>query len=150
MADLTYDAVIRILGEGKTEKFTLDTSAAQTIYKGQPVVLDMSGDTLNVVGFVDATTLVAADVCVGIAAEQKTVKLGDPETTEIEVYVFPSIVGFKDSTRTNADMGKKVYMSDSGTLSLTSTANPYLGIIFKVEDGYCYVKMYTPLICVDA
>ena len=149
MADLSFDANIHVLGNGKTERWVMDTSTGQTIYKGQPVILS-AADTVNVRGWVDATVVATTDVCVGIAAEKKTVATGDPETTEIEVYTFPSIVGFLDATRTNADMGKKVYMSDSATLSLTAAQNPYLGKIFKVEDGYCYVKLYTPLICVDA
>lgn len=146
MADLTSDAPIRFLGEGKSEKWLLDTSAAMTVYKGQPMIIDQSVDTANARGFVDATVVDPADVVLGIAAEGKTVASGDPETTEIEVYTAPSIVGFKSSVFANTDLGKTVYMSDSGTLSSTAADNPEIGKLFKVEDGYCYVELSTPKI----
>lgn len=144
MADLTYDAQLRLLGESKSEKWHLDTSGAQTIYKGQPMMIDQSVDTLNARGFVDATVVDPADVILGIAAEGKSVVSGGDETTEIEIYVWPSIIGFKSAVFTNADLGKTVYMSDSGTLSATAADNPEIGTLDKVEDGYCYVRLSTP------
>ena len=150
MADLTYDAYIKIKGEAKTEIFFLDTSGAQTIYKGQPMIIDQDVDTVNVRGFVTATTVAATDVFVGIANEGKTVAASAAETTEIELLVGPSIVGFKDTALTNADLGKTLYMSDSATLSETASQNPQIGTLFKVEDGYAYVKLTAPQICSGA
>lgn len=150
MADLSRDAYIKVKGEKKSEIFFLDTSGAQTIYKGQPMIIDQNVDAENARGFVDATTVVAADVFLGIADEGKTVTSGAAETTEIQIIVGPSIVGFKDATLTNADLGKTIYMSDSGTLSETATANPQLGALFKVEDGFAYVKLTAPQICSGA
>lgn len=152
MADLTSDAPIRILGEVTTQRYTLDTSVARTVYKGQPMIVDQSVDaTGNVVQFVDAVVVVATDVFVGIAAEGKTVAAGAPETTEIECFVEPTIVGFKSSVFTDgADLGKTVYMSDSGTLSTTATANPQIGKLVKVQDGYAFVQLITPQICTGA
>lgn len=150
MADLTQDATIRFLGEAKSEKFSLDTSGAQTIYKGQPIIIDQSVDTLNARGFVDATVVDPTDVCLGISAEGKTVLAGGAETTELEVYTYPSIVGLKSTVFTDADLGKTVYMSDSGTLSVTAADNPQLGTLFKVEDGYAYIRLTTPQVCAGA
>ncbi len=150
MADLTTDAPLRIKGEAKSEFFTIDTAANRSIYKGQPMLIDQDVDTTNVVQFVNAVTVASTDVCVGIAAEGKTVVSGDPETTEIEVYVTPSIVGFKSTVYTNANLGATVYMSDSGTLSATNGSNPQIGKLFKVEDGYCYVLLTAPQICTAA
>ena len=117
MTDLSADASLRILGEGKTEKWTIDTAAGATYYKGQPMMLLLNaGDTLNVAGWVGKQDIKATEVCVGIAAETKTVVTGDPETTEIEIYVAPSIIGFKSTVFTNADLGKAVYMEDSAIL----------------------------------
>jgi hypothetical protein len=46
-----------------------------------------------------------------------------------------------------ADLGKTVYMSDSGTLAdMVYADNPEIGILRKVEDGYCYVELTTPKI----
>src|SRR3972149_1126326 len=118
MADLTAAAPLRVLGEAVTEKFALDSSAAQNVYKGQPLILTAT-DLVNPQGFVTATVVAATDVFVGIAAENKSVALGDAETIEksgIEAYVGPSIVGFKSTVFTDADLGKTVYMSDSGTV----------------------------------
>ena len=150
MTNLSRDAALRFKGEAKLEKFTMDSAGAATIYKGQPLLLIALSDAENVVGFVDATNVAAADVCVGIAAEKKVIAVGDPETNEIEAYTAPSIVGFKDSTLTNADLGKTIYMSDSGTLSETAGDNPQIGTLFKVEDGYAYVRLTTPQICTGA
>jgi hypothetical protein len=150
MADLTYDANIRLLGESKSEKWHLDTSGAQTIYKGQPMFIDQDVDALNARGFVDADVVAATDVCLGIAAEGKSVAAGSAETTEIEVYVWPSIIGFRSTVFDNADLGKTVYMSDSATLSETAADNPEIGTLHKVEDGYAYVALTTPKITAGA
>jgi len=150
MADLTSDANLRYKGEVKSEIFFLDTSTAQTIYKGQPIIIDQNVDAVNVRGYVDATVVAATDVCVGIAKEGKSVASGDPETKEIEVMTARSIVGFKSAVFTNTDRGKTVYMSDSGTLSTTVGDNPQIGVLFKVEDGYAYVKLTTPQVCAGA
>jgi hypothetical protein len=148
MADLTADAPLRIKGEAKTEFFTIDTAASRTIYKGQPVMIDQDVDTTNIVQYIDSVHCVATDVGIGIAAEQKSVVSGDAETTVIEVYVAPTIVGFKSTVfTTNASLGSTICFSDSSTLSLTETDNVRVGKLFKVEDGYCYVQLTTPQIC---
>ena len=150
MTDLSMDAALRLKGEARTEKFIIDTAAGMTIYKGQPLLIIALGDTTNVTGFINSVNVAAADVCVGIAAEQKTVVTGAAETTEIEAYTWPSIVGFPDTTLTSEDLGKAVYMSDSATLSLTAGDNPYLGKVFKADDDYVYVALGTPLVCSGA
>jgi hypothetical protein len=124
MSDLSADAYIRLLGDGFSERFLLDTSGAQTIWKGQPMIIDQSVDAENARGYVDATVVDPTDVTLGIAAERKSVAASAAETAEIEVYVSPTIVGFRDSTLTNADLGKTIYMSDSATLSETAADNP--------------------------
>ncbi len=146
MADLTFDAYLKYKGETKVEIFFMDTSAGQTIYKGQPVMIDQSVDTINVVGFIDSVVVDPADVIVGIAAETKTVLASAAETTEILCFTAPSIIGFKSAVFDNADLGKLVYMSDSGTLSETAADNPLIGKLFKVEDGFAYVQLSTPVI----
>ena len=151
MADLTADAAIRIWGVAYTDKWVLDNSAAQTIYKGQPMILDISEDTVYVRGFVDATVVAADDIFIGIAAEAATVATDDTETdNEIEIIVGPSIVGINGSTFTDADVGDTMYMSDSKTLSATADDNPKLGKLFRVKDGYQYVLLDTPSVCTGA
>ena len=152
MADLSANAPLRFIGPQYTDKRTIDTAAARTIYKGQPMIIDQSVDaTGNVVQYVDSVVVDPADVFVGIAAEGKSVASGAAETTELEMYVEPTIVGFKSAVFTDgADLGKTVYMSDSGTLSTTAADNPQIGKLFAVRDGYAYVQLASPQICTGA
>jgi hypothetical protein len=151
MADLTADAPLRFWGAIHTEPWILDNSAAQTIYKGHPMILDISADTVYARGFLDATTVASDDIFVGIAAEPKTVATTDTETdNEILIYVEPTIVGFKSAVYTDADVGDTVYMSDSGTLSATAGDNPELGRLKRVRDGYAYVILVSPNVCTGA
>lgn len=151
MADLTANAPLRFLGEVFVDEWTLDNSAAQTIYKGHPMILDISEDTVYVRGFVDATTVAADDIFIGIAAESKTVATTDTETdNKIKIYVEPTIVGFKSTVYTDADVGDTVYMSDSATLSATAGDNPMLGKLVRVLNGYAFVRLSTPTVTTGA
>ncbi len=151
MADLTADAPLRIWGEATTEKWVLDNSAAQTIYKGHPLIMDLSADTVYPRGFLDATVVAATDIFIGIAAEGATVATTDTETdNEIEVYIQPTVIGFKSAVFTDADVGDPVYMSDSATLSATVGDNPVLGKLQRVRDGYAFVQLISPTICAGA
>ena len=151
MTDLTADLPLRIKGEAKTEKFFIDTAAANVFYKGQAVWIDQTGDTTNVIPYVDASDVDPTDICVGISAEGKSVVAGAAETTEIEVYVYPTIVGFKSTVfTTNVSLGSTIYVADSAALTLTATNNAQIGKLFKVEDGYCYVELTAPQICASA
>jgi hypothetical protein len=153
MADLTLDANLRFKGQAYTETFTLDTSAAQVVYRGAPIMIVALGDTMHAIFYQDSVNVAAADVCLGIAAEHKVVATTDDEDyANIAVYVWPTIIGIKNITvpLTNADIGKEIYMSDSATLSETVGDNVWLGKLFKVEDDYCYVQLRCPVICSGA
>lgn len=153
MANLTADATLRIWPGSRivAEMWTLDNSAAQTVYKGQPMIIDQSEDTVYARGFVDATVVAATDIFVGIANQGKVVLTTDNEVdNEIELYVGPTIVGFKSAVFTDADVGDTVYMSDSGTLSATAADNPMIGKLHRVVDGYAYVELSSPTICAGA
>lgn len=148
MAELSADAPLRILGEAFTEQFHCDSAGAQTIYKGAGIIIDQSVDTANV-HTAASITCVDGDVFVGIAAEKKTVAAGASETdanSMVEVYVEPTIVGFKSTVLTDADMGKPVYMSDTGTLSASNGAYPRIGKLHRVRDGYAFVRLVSPFV----
>ena len=152
MADLSANAPLRFYSARlkHSEKWVLDNSAAQTIYKGHPMILDRSEDEVYPRGFLDATTVDSADIFIGIAAEDKAVATGDTETdNEILIWIAPTIIGFKSAVFTDADVGDQVFMSDSSTLSATTTSNPEIGKIHRVVDGYCYVQLVTPFICAN-
>ena len=156
MANLSKDAPLRVWGEAHTEKIEMDNAAALTIYKGQPLIINQSVDTIYAVDWEDGTgegVVDATDVFLGIAAEGKTVKTSHAEASpqaSVEAYVEPTILGFKSTALTNANLGATVYMSDSGTLSTTAADNPQIGTLARVEDGYCYVRLATPQICTGA
>lgn len=151
MADLTADAPLRILGEAFMEEWPLDSAAAQTVYKGQPMYIVPGTDPNNLLAFEDADTVAATDVFIGIAANGATIASGATEgSVKINVYVWPTIVGFKSTVFTNADLGKDVRMSDSGTLSTTVGDNPQIGKLHRVMDGYAFVQLVTPYICAGA
>lgn len=153
MADLTADAPLRFYSTRLThsEKWVLDNSAAQTIYKGHPMIIDIGTDTLYPRGFLDATTVASTDIFIGIAAEGISVATTDTETdNEILIYVWPTIIGFKSTVYTDADVGDTVYMSDSSTLSATAGDNPQIGKLCRVAGGYAYVQLITPQICASA
>ena len=151
MADLTADAYLKIWGEAITDKWVLDNSAAQTIYKGQPMIMDLSEDTVYIRGFVDATTVAATDIFIGIAAESATVATTDTETDNvITIYMEPTIVGFPGAVFTDADVGDTIYMSDSATLSATVGDNPVIGKLVRVKDGFQYVRLSSPTVCTGA
>lgn len=153
MANLSADRYMKVLGEAVFEKWALDSSAAQTVYTGQPMIIDQSEDTVNVRAYVDATVVAATDVFVGIAAEPTTVASSASElTSKIQLWVGPTILGFPAAAHsyTNADLGATVYMSDSGTLSATAADNPQIGKLHRVEDGWAYVELITPQVCTGA
>ena len=151
MADLTANAPLRHKGELVRERWVMDNSASQDVYKGTPMIIDIGTDTVYVRGFLDGTTVVATDIFIGIALERKEVATGDTETdNEIELAVEPSVVGFLSSVYTDADVGDTVYMSDSGTLSATDADNVQIGKLIRVEDGYAYIRLASPVICASA
>ncbi len=151
MADLTRNAPLRFRFPNHLEmqRFTLDNSAAQTIYRGQPIIVDASADTANVRGWLAATTLVtAADKFIGIANEPTTVATTDVEAeNEIEV-ITAGEVGFKSASFTDADIGTFVGFSDSGTLvssvAVGAANRCPCGVITRVVDGYVYVRLTSP------
>lgn len=151
MADLTIDAPLRFWGQIHSEKWVLDNSAAQTVFRGHPMILDISADTVYPRGYIDATTVAADDIFVGVADEPKTVATTDTETDNvIDIITYPTIVGFKSAVYTDADVGDTVYMSDSSTLSATAADNPQLGKLKRVKDGFAYVELTSPQVCTGA
>ncbi len=154
MADLTNDAYLKFQGQATTQTWVLDNSAAQTIYKGQPMIMDVSEDTLYIRGFIDATVVASTDIFIGIAAEGATVATADTETdNEIEVFVegtHGTVIGFPGSVFTDADVGDTMYMSDSATLSATAGDNPQIGKLVRVRDGFQYVRLSSPTVCTGA
>lgn len=149
MADLTVDQAIRVWGlTAKKQTKVADNSAAQTVFKGGPLFIDASEDTANVRIYVNADTLATSDTFMGIAAAGLTVLTTDTEgDNKVDFYDHDSIIGLLMSqfgSFTDADLGKDVHYSDSGTLTLTLGTNLKAGVIHAVEDGYVYIRIVAP------
>jgi len=148
MADLTAAQELRVWGEAFTERYKIETTAAHTIYKGTPMVMDHSNAVSVAVGslvpFVAAFVPQVTDVFLGIAAEDKAVAAAQVHDTDIECYVWPTILGFKSTVFTNgASNGMAVYKDDSNILVGVASivGNIRIGDVWRVEDGYCWVKL---------
>jgi len=147
---MTEDRALRFLGEPTSIRCVLDNSSAYTIYKGEAGVLDQTGDTSYPIAQKEIT-VAAADICIGIAAEQCEVKTSDREKDNvIEFYTWPSIVGFKSTVFDLTDLEATVYQDGDGLLTATAADNPEIGTVFWVENGWVYVKLSTPTICTGA
>lgn len=154
MANLSANAVIRFDSDKvRIEEWVLDNSAAQEIYVGQPLIIDASADTVYLRGWLSTTTLVTAtDIFVGIALGRVTVATADTETDNKVQAIVGGVVGFKSAVFTNADIGKAVGFSDSGTLVAVTIAGAAdkcpMGYLRHVENGYAFVELRTtPIIC---
>jgi hypothetical protein len=147
VADRTSNAPLRFAdGDVKVSWETLDSSAAQHVYRGEPMIIDVSEDTVNLRHYIDATVLVTAtDVFIGFALEEKVVALGDTEAgTKIQVATSGRI-GIQTAAFTNADRGKTIMMTDSGVLAagVAAAGQLQIGKLDYVEDGYAYIVFNT-------
>jgi predicted RecA/RadA family phage recombinase len=142
MADLTRDRPLRGNDDlWRMREWVLDNSTAQTIYKGQPMMLDANVDTVYARGFIGATTPATGDAILGIAASGATVATTDNETDNKLTIITSGLVGFQTASFTNADTGKTIYFSDSQVLTTTSASNLIIGKLSHVEDGYAYIMV---------
>ena len=144
MADRTRNAMLRKLYPKKLVEFpwVLDNSAAQTVYRGCPMMIDPTTDTLYAVVYKDSVTKATGDVFLGIADAPITIATTETEG-DVEVDLIVSgLVGFlNDFSFTNADSGKPVYFSDSQVLTTTAGSNLLVGKILYVENGYVFVNI---------
>ena len=142
MADRTRNAMLRKLYPKMLIEFPwiLDNSAAQTVYRGCPMMIDPTADTLYAVVYKDSVTKVAGDVFLGIADAPITIATTETEG-DVEVdLIMSGPVGFlNDFSFTDADAGKAVYFSDSQVLTTTAGANLLVGNIMYVQNGYVFV-----------
>lgn len=147
MTDLSANAPLRFEKEIQKRRVTLDSSSAQTVYYGSPIIVDQSGDTAHAVAWTSSITLAATDVFLGIALEAKSVASGDAETAYIDIAGYDTVVGFKSAVFSDyADLGKTVYMDDSAVLTATNTGNLKIGKLVDVRDGWAFVKLSAPQI----
>lgn len=157
MGAVSCDQPLRVYGTPHTHKFIMDSSIAQTWYKGEALIIDQSADSVNVTPCHDIThpAVAATDVFMGIAAEGGSFAISTAESalkTGVEAYVEPTVLGFKNNTSiTNASAGLGAYLQNADHVDLVADAAdiPYIGIIQFVEDGYVYVKLVTQ-VCAGA
>lgn len=153
MADLTAGVALRFRYDDKLfiEKWVCDNSTAATIYRGNPMIIDNSADTLYARPWLSTVTLQNAgrDIFLGIALEDKVVRTTDTETDNVIEIAGPgSIVGFPSSMHalTNASVGVAVgFHTNNGNIAAVVIAGAAdkcpMGWLHRVEDGYAYVKL---------
>ena len=157
MTAISADQPLRVYGQAHTHKFIMDSSQAQTWYRGEALIIDQSADAVNVspVHTITSPVVAADDVFMGIAMEGGTFAISTAENLEktgVEAYIEPTILGFKNNTTlTNASAGLGIYLSEGNQLVLVASVAdiPYIGILQFVEDGYAYVKLVTQ-VCTGA
>jgi hypothetical protein len=157
MAAVTKDQPLRVFGTPVTRKIALDSSAAQTWYRGEAVIIDQSADSVYGTPVHDIThpAVAATDVFLGIAQHGGSFPISTAEgisTTGVECYVEPTVLGFKNNTSlTNASAGLGAYLQDADHIDLVADVAdiPFLGIIQFVEDGYVFIKLVTQ-VCTGA
>lgn len=146
MTVLSSGEPLKFLGETSSEVFDLTLGVYPvTIYRGTPMIIDQSVDA-TAITTMDGVTAVDGDVFVGIAAHDVIVPEVQTVAPKVEVYTWPTIVGFKSTVAADDDMGKPIYKSDSGTLTLSNGAYPSIGKVFRVRDGYVYVLLDPPTV----
>jgi hypothetical protein len=149
MTAITKDQAFRVHGREFTHKFVMDSSQAQTWYRGEAVIIDQSADTVNVSPVHDIThpVVAATDVFMGIAMEGGSFAVSTGENFEkagVECWVEPTVLGFVNLTSiTNASAGLGAYLSEGNQIVLVASVSdiPYIGIIQFVQDGYVYIKL---------
>lgn len=144
MADLSRNQNLRFTKPAPfVRKWVLDNSAAQHPYRGSPMMLDASEDTIYARVFDSNVTETTGDVFLGVSLGEVDVATTDTETDNVAEIAMLGIVGFVNNfSLTDADAGKAVYFSDEGTLTTTANSNfGPAGYIIGVEDGYVYVNI---------
>jgi hypothetical protein len=101
---------------------SLQVEASKHIYKGALVGLSAGGY---------AQPLVAGDFMVGIAYEEMDNSSGVAGDKSIRLYTLGDF-GHALSGASVADIGAAVYASADDTLTLTATANSYVGTVIDV------------------
>jgi hypothetical protein len=149
-ASLTQDLNIVLKGQDYFEKFLLSNTAAQQVYKGMAMVISQGSDSTHVI-IADGYSMQTNDVFVGIAAGQASIANGAAMTQYVQVYTWPSIVGFVNSgSLTDASIGKTYYVSGYSstgqTLTVSTGAYPIIGTLFRVENGYAFFIISMPWI----
>jgi hypothetical protein len=157
MTAITKDQPLRVFGKPVMKKWILDSSIAQTWYRGEALIIDQTADAVNAtpVHAIANPAVANNDVFVGIAMEGGSFPISTLEglsTTGVEAYMQPTVLGFlNNTTLTNASIGLGIYLSEGNQLVLVASVDdiPYIGILQFVEDGYAYVKLVTQ-ICTGA
>lgn len=149
MADLVADNN-DITPDGGSYDFevTADSSTAQTIYKGHPLIIDASADTVHVRAWNSGDAFDRTlDIFVGLAAEGAVISQGSSEAANTlnawtGVISIPNDQGWTDST-----IGLDVWMPDSGTFELSRTAGAlFIGKIYSiaVDDADVFIALKDP------
>lgn len=110
-----------------------------TVYKGAPMMLDVSDVDGYAQPMLAAITAASGDVFLGIAAEKKVISSSETADGTLDILVENGLIGFPVGSLAVTDIGAPAYMSDSNTVTTTSTNALWIGTIIDVDDTYVWV-----------
>lgn len=108
----------------KTDTLALKMASGETVYEGAKVCMNSSGYAINAV---KAT----GNVFMGVAAETVDNSAGGDGDKTVKVF-RKYAHEFASAGLTQADLGKKVYLSDNETVGLSVSYDIYVGNIMEV------------------
>jgi predicted RecA/RadA family phage recombinase len=117
-------------------------SVAYTIYKGEPVYIDVSDVDGYAQPWRKTASAAGGDVFLGIAIEQVSVAAANTAQGDKQITVARSGVwAFPVASCTVTDIGGAAYMSDSNVVTVTSTNNLWVGYIVDADAVYVWVDI---------
>jgi len=110
-----------------------------TVYKGAPMMLDVSDVDGYAQPMTSSITAASGDVFLGIAAEKKAIASTDAADGAKTILVENGLIGFPVASLAVTDIGAPAYMSDTNTVTTTSSNALWIGTIIDVDATYVWV-----------
>lgn len=118
-------------------------NTAHTIYKGAPVICDVSDTDGYVRSTAAALAVAATDIFLGIAIERQDVLSGDTADGSVEVSVAVNGVwGFPVNGLAVTDLGATVFMTDSDLPQAASAGKIAIGKLVAIDATYAWVDIH--------
>jgi hypothetical protein len=117
-------------------------NTAHTVYKGSPVISDVSDTDGYARATAAALAVVATDVFLGIAAERQDVTSSDLADGSKELTVYTNGVwGFPVNGLAITDLGATIFATDSDLPQAASAGKIAIGKLVDVDTVYAWVDI---------
>lgn len=131
----------RTISQNRVPLVGVTTYQAHTVEKGD-LVISLAAQVGYFKSYITADVPAVTTAFAGVSMERQTIGADDLANGLASVLVAQTgIVGFAAGSLTQADVGKNVFATDSDTLTLTATANLFVGSLQSVENGIAWVKI---------